>query len=289
MRLVIALGCAALAAAQTPQFKSAGGKTYLSQADNADLKALQEKAAASPNDAAAQIALARGYDRLLQFDRSIPIYTKLIRESPGDVQAYRYRGHRYISTRKFPEAVADLVRAQKIAPGSFDVLYHLGLAQYLSGDFRGAADTYGRCLDWRPGANEGVMPKEWRGCAGLDDDSRIAISNWRYAALRRAGQEAEARKLLEAVHEKMQVKENIAYLNALLFYKGERGEEIFDAAKLQGASLMALGYPIANFALMSGNKAKACALFEKLMADPANWAAFGFIAAETDVARGVCR
>ena len=289
MKLTLGLVCAAMAMAQTPQWKSPAGSTYLSQADNADLKALQEKAGANPKDAAGQIALGRAYDRLLQFDRSIPIYSKLIRESPGDVQAYRYRGHRYISTRKFADAVKDLQQARKIAPGSFDVLYHLGLAQYLSGDFGAAADTYGQCLDWKAGASEGAMPKEWRGCAGLDDDSRIAISNWRYAALRRAGRDAEAKKLLEGIHEKMQVKDNVAYLNALLFYKGERGEDVFDSAKLEGSSLMALGYPIANFALMSGNKAKACALFDKLMADPANWAAFGFIAAETDVARGVCR
>ena len=57
MKLTLGLVCAAMAMAQTPQWKSPAGRTYLSQADNADLKALQEKAGANPKDAAGQIAL----------------------------------------------------------------------------------------------------------------------------------------------------------------------------------------------------------------------------------------
>ena len=287
--LVCLLGGAALWAQDPPvQLTSPLGKKFLSQAATAETAAAEQAASAAPGDTARQLALARAYDRVLQFDRSIPLYTRLIAAAPGDVQAYRFRGHRYISTRRFRDAIADLEKARRIAPGSFDVVYHLGLAQYLAGRFRAAAKTYGACLEWQ-GGSAGVMPKEWRTCAALDDDSKVAMANWRYAALRRAGDAAAAARLVAAINEKMAVKENVAYLNALLYYKGERPESVFESAKLTGSSLMALGYPIANFAWIRGERDKACTLWKKLMADDANWAAFGFIAAEVEIAAGRCR
>ena len=59
----------------------------------------------------------------------------------------RFRGHRYISTRRFDLAVADLEKAIALAPSSFDVAYHLGLAHYLRGEFDAAAKVYRSCLD----------------------------------------------------------------------------------------------------------------------------------------------
>jgi hypothetical protein len=100
----------------------------------------------------------------------------------------------------------------------------------------------------------------------------------------------EARKLLDGVHEGLAIKENMAYLQALLFYKGERNEDVLETSKLTGSSLMALGYPIANFALIRGETARVCELFRKLLAEDANWAAFGFIAAEVELSRsGSCK
>lgn len=286
---------AALAQETRPQLTSPLGQRFLSQPATAETAAAEKAAADAPGDPAKQLALARAYDRVLQFDRSIPIYSRLIAAAPGDVQAWRFRGHRYISTRRFREAVRDLEKARKIAPGSFDVVYHLGLAQYLSGKFAAAARTYGACLDWKGGApgampgSPGAMPKDWRTCANLDDDSRVAMANWRYAALRRAGDAAAAERLLAGINDRMAVRENVAYLNALLYYKGERPESIFESAQLSGSSLMALGYPIANFAWIRGERDKACALWKKLLADASNWAAFGFIAAEVEVAAGRCK
>lgn len=271
-----------------PEVVSLLGKSYYAKPADDDLRAAEKALSEKPDDPDRLIAAGRSYDRLLQFSRSIPLYSRVIKLRPDDVRGYRYRGHRYISTRKFSDALSDLGRAGKIAPDSFDVLYHLALAQYLIGRFGQAADTYGRCLDYK-GAKSDKMPTDWRSCADLDDESRVAMMNWRYAALRRAGRADEARKLLDDVKESMAVKENVAYLQALQFYKGDRKEEAFENSKLTGSSLVALGYPIANFALMNGDREKACNLFRKLTADDENWAAFGFIAAEVELSlRGPC-
>ena len=269
------------------EFVTPLGKVGNATADTPELKAAVAALAEKPNDTERMLAAARAYDRVLKFSESIPLYTQVIAALPGDVRAYRYRGHRLISTRKFREAIRDLKRAEQIAPGSFDVLYHLALAEYLNGEYKSAARTYARCLDWKAGTSAGSMPSDWRSCEGLNDDSRVAMLNWRYAALRRAGQTADAARLLAGVSERMEVKENVAYHQALLYYRGERGDEIFEGARLTGSSLMAAGYPVANFALMEGNKDKACQLFRKITSTD-NWAAFGYIAAEAELVKGTC-
>lgn len=269
------------------EFVTPLGKVGNAQAETPELKAAVSALGEKPSDPERMLTAARAYDRVLKFSESIPLYAQVIAALPGDVRAYRYRGHRLISTRKFRDAIRDLKRAEQIAPGSFDVLYHLALAEYLNGEYKSAARTYARCLDWKAGVAAGTMPADWRSCDGLNDDSRVAMLNWRYAALRRAGQTAEAARLLAGVTERVQVKENVAYLQALLYYRGERGDEIFEGARLTGSSLMAAGYPVANFALLEGNKDKACQLFRKITSTD-NWAAFGYIAAEAELVKGTC-
>jgi hypothetical protein len=53
--------------------------------------------------------------------------------------------------------------------------------------------------------------------------------------------------------------------------------------------LVTVGYGVAVFHLVSGNKSQACALLERIANEP-NWNAFGVIAAEVDLAqRGACK
>jgi tetratricopeptide (TPR) repeat protein len=246
-----------------------------------------QRLAADPNNLDLLIAAARARDAVLRFDESIPMYGRAIAKAPKDVRAYRFRGHRYISTRRFQEALKDLETARKLSPTSYDVYYHLGLAQYLEGRFAKAAATYQECLNM-PASMSGSLPDGWKACNALDDESRVALANWTYAALSRAGKKAEAAQLLEKFPPGMAIKENIAYYRALQFYKGAAREEDFTKSGLTGSSLMALGYPIANFALIQGDKQKACDLFRRLV-DDTNWAAFGYIAAESEIKRGTCR
>jgi tetratricopeptide (TPR) repeat protein len=148
-------------------------------------------------------------------------------EHPGDVRFPRYRGHRFISTRKFDFAIADLKRAAEIAPVSFDVSYHLGLAYYLRGDYNHAAREYQRCLTMaaqpKPQFMRG-MPADWRPCQGLDDNARVAITEWAWRANRRAGKPDEAEKLLATITDAMKVTDNQSYYRTLLLYKGLRTE-----------------------------------------------------------------
>lgn len=246
--------------------------------------------AKGPASAELLLAAARSRDAILRFNEAIPLYTRGMDEYASDVRFPRYRGHRLISTRRFQLAIADLKLAADMAPASFDVSYHLGLAYYLHGDFNHAAREYARCLAMashpKPDFMKG-MPAGWRPCYAMDDDSRVAITDWAWRALRRAGKPEEAAKLLAPIREGMAVKENQSYYKALLLYKGLKPEADVMAPPLEGTAAATLGYADGLWHWLEGRKEQACAAWERAVSGD-NWSAFGFIAAETELGRGVC-
>jgi hypothetical protein len=87
----------------------------------------------------------------------------------------------------------------------------------------------------------------------------------------------------------MNAGENDAYYTALRFYQGALTEaQALEGAAAQDNRLATLGYGIANFHLVNGNAARACALFRDIVDTP-TWQAFGAIAAEAELLRGSCR
>ena len=174
--LVVSLFAMLLAvpAAQTPEATSLFGKPLISTPPTGETKARLEadlaKAQADydrdPSSADAVIWLGRRLAYLGRFNDAIAAYTRGIERHPNEPRLYRHRGHRYITIRKFDLAIADLRRASQLIAGKPDAIepdgapnragiprstlqsniwYHLGLAQYLTGDFTGAlAELSGR-------------------------------------------------------------------------------------------------------------------------------------------------
>jgi tetratricopeptide (TPR) repeat protein len=294
-------------AEQNPQVVSPLGKRFYARpdADGAIAKA-DAALAADPKNLDLLIAAGRARDNALQYNEAIERYTRAIDLAPNDVRGYRFRGHRYISTRRFDLALKDLEKAFALAPSSFDVVYHLGLAYFLTAQFPAAAKTYQSCLDRKtPGAG---LPEGWRDCAALnaaasgsdslkpggvgapdvapDLESRIAVSDWLYRSLRRAGRSDDAKRLLEGIREGLAIKENEAYYRALLFYKGLRTEaESLPAEAFKENTGVTTGYGIANYYLSEGQTEKACALLRRLVEDEAHWNGFGYIGAEVELTR----
>ncbi len=246
--------------------------------------------AADPKNVDLILAAARARDAALQFHAAIDIYTKGLALAPSDVRLLRFRGHRYISIRRFDLAVADLQKAVGLTPSSFDVTYHLALAHYLRGEFGDAARVYTSCLGAT--TDPAPLPQGWRSCTTTKttDNDRVAVSDWLYRALRRAGRHDEARALLPSFTAGMKVGENEAYYTALRFYAGALTEDAAMTPTTKSENrLVTVGYGIATFHLANGDTARACALLKRI-ADEPNWNAFGVIAAEVDLAqRGVCR
>src|SRR5688572_17429747 len=251
----------------------------------AEARATYEK---NPNDADAIIWLGRRTAYLGDYAKAIEIFTEGVRKHPKDARMLRHRGHRWITLRQFDHAIADLTKASSLERGKPDTIepdglpnarniplttlqsniwYHLALAHYLRRDF------------------EKALPA-WRTCLTLskNPDGVVAASHWLYMTLRRLGRPAEAEGVLEPISTDMEIIENSAYHRLLLMYRGEIAPEELsneNPATVDGATIL---YGIGNWWLYGGQPERARPIFERVTAGP-QWSSFGFIAAESDLAR----
>ncbi len=240
----------------------------------------------NPDSAANIVWLGRRTAYLGRFREAIDIYTRGIAKFPRDAALLRHRGHRYISVREFDKAVKDLARAAALLQGRpdqpepssvaggaagslrFNVWYHLGLAHFLKGDFMEAYKAYRECLL----ASKG------------NDENLAAATDWAVLTLRRLGNIAEAKRLLEPITAGMKVAENRAYLNRLLMYKGAYSPEELLRAGGGAVDLATYGFAVGQEYLLRGEKDKARLVFERVTAGT-SWPAFGYIASEAELAR----
>lgn len=223
------------------------------------------------------------------FREAIKIFTEGTLDDPNNAKFYRHRGHRYITIREFDRAIADLEKAAALiegksnvveqdgAPNEFNtpvstlhgnIYYHLGLAYYLKQDFENAKRVYD--LDFNVARNA---------------DNHSSIAHWRYMIRRRMGDtHDEAKYVLDPISTDMNVLENHNYHKLDLFYKGELTEaEISDGIDLEDSGDAATAYGLANWYYYNGDADKAKAMMEKMLNAKA-WGAFGYIAAEADLA-----
>ena len=296
--IVLALPC--LLAAQPPEATSLFGKPLVSTPPTGETKArLEANLAGAQADydrdrtnADAAIWLGRRLAYLGRYRDAIDIFSRGIQEHPNESRLYRHRGHRYITIRKFDLAIADLRKASQLVAGKADevepdgapnaagvprstlqsnIWYHLGLAQYLTGNFTDALGSY----------REGMKVSR------VNDDMLVATSDWLYMTLRRLRRDGEARQVLEPIAERMDILENGAYHARLLMYKGLRTpDSVLNLNAADDVQIATQGYGVGNWYLVNGDLGKARAIFDRVVAGKA-WTAFGFIAAEADLKRGV--
>jgi tetratricopeptide (TPR) repeat protein len=244
-----------------------------------------------PNEADSILWLGRRTAYLGRYKNAVRIFSSGAVLFKDDARFYRHRGHRYLTLRCFDDAIRDFERAVRLTQGKPDeiepdglpnsqniptstlqanIWYHLGLAQYLKGDFVRALQAY-----------------EEAEKVSNNNDMRVATGYWHYMTLRRLGKKKEAKKILKTFAGKIEVIENGDYLNLIRLNRGEVKAETLlsqirgDANTLESASL---GYGIGNYFLYNGDKEKAVTIFRKIVAGD-QWASFGYIAAEVELKR----
>ena len=285
--------------ARVPEARSLDGKPLfrfqptgeqLAKLD-ADLALAKEELAAEPNDPYKQIWVGRRLAYLWRYNDAVGVYSKAIQANSELPHLYRHRGHRYITLRKFDLALNDLTRASKLIEGQIDeieqdgmpnaagvplttlhsnIWYHLGLVQFLQGDFASSDQSFKKCI-----------------AAAENDENRIAASDWRVMCLQRLGRKKEADAILDTIAEGLELRENHAYYQRLLLYKGKlKPQDLIADQSSPNYSLdvATYGFGVANWYLCQGKTKDAKALLESIT-EGEYWPAFGFIAAEVELER----
>lgn len=271
----------------------------LSDASRAKLQAAiaaaRTELVARPGNEAALVWYGRRLAYAGMYQQAVINYTRGIQIHPDSSRLRRHRGHRFITLRLLHPAIEDLTRADELSrdvanevepdgmpnPAGIplsttrgNILYHLALAQYLSGASEQAADTWQRALE-----------------IARNDDTRVACLYWLVLSEGRLGDHGRVLRLLESVTAGMTIIENDQYHQLLLYFKGELDEQAVRRGAIEPGGTLSpatnsatILYGLGAWAAIKGDMKTATARFREAVSTP-QWAAFGYIAAEADLAR----
>lgn len=251
----------------------------------AAIEDLRRRLAERDNEADALVWLGRRTAYLGSYREAVEIFSRGAGLHPQDARFLRHRGHRHLTLRDIPAAIADFERGLALVAGKPDEVepdglpnafnrptttlkinlwYHLGLARYLANDFRPAAEAFTACV-------------------ALSDnpDIWVAATYWQVLSLFRDDRAAEAREILAALPAKLELIENEDYYRLLQLFAGTLRLEDY-SAEGGGVPGATVGYGLGAFHLIEGRTGKARETFAKVVQGDA-WAAFGYLAAEAEL------
>src|SRR5215203_2308461 len=268
----ITLGPALIAdqtGATSVQYKSPAGVEYRSLPDTEAITNARAALAADPRNVARIIDLGVAQSGARQFREAIATFTRGLEIDPNNALLLRWRGHRYLSVREFDLAYADLTRGGTIDASIYGIWYHLGIVQYVRGDFATAAASFARAQPIAPDPGE---------LAGSTD--------WLWMSLNRAGRGAEAQAMLDRKPESRLPPMDNAYTRRLKLYRGEIGpDKVITPADTDEVQIATLAYGLGNWYLIKGDKTQARASFERAVQASGGWPGFGFILSEVELRR----
>src|SRR5699024_10109288 len=256
-----------------------------------ELEAARATYDANPEDIKAVISYGRRTADRANYQEAIRIFSKGIQQHPESRRLYLYRGKQHINVRHFDAAIEDLKHVTELIFGKKDTAetnkdtsgkrklngslstntwYQLGLAYYMKGAFKQAKNAFEESLRWAP-----------------DDDRKAAVSYWLYMTLRRDGMDDIAGEVLEPISEKMEIDDSEPYQQLLLVFKGVFKPDMIQQSINNNTAKdinTTLGYGLGNWHYINGRADRAEEFFRKVY-ETDRWNTYGYIAAETDLAR----
>lgn len=263
---LLALMLPTVAGAQTVQYTSPAGVIYRSLPDTGPVARAKAASDADPRNIDKLIALGVAQSGAREFREAIETFSRGLRIEPNNALLLRWRGHRYLSTRQFDKALADLTRGAKLDSTIYGIWYHLGVVQFVRGDFAAAAQSFTRAQPKAPDAGE---------LAGSTD--------WLWMSLSRAGRRGEAQAMLDRHPDSLAT--TVAYAQRLRLYRGEiKPDDVLSPADTADVQVATLAFGLGNWYLIQGDSARAKTWFERSIRS-GGWPGFGFIASEAELRR----
>jgi tetratricopeptide (TPR) repeat protein len=252
------------AAGQSVQYRAPGGREYRSQRDTGAIARAETALAVDPRNVDRLIALGVAQSGVRQYREAIATFSKGLAIAPNNALLYRWRGHRYLSTRQLDRALDDLTRGARLDSTIYGIWYHLGIVKFARRDFSGAVDAFSRALPIAP-----------------DSGERAGATDWLWMSLARAGRGAEAQGLLDRRPDV--TPGGNAYDQRLRLYRGQVSPDaVFTPADTSDIAVATLSYGIGNWYLVRGDTTNARKWFERSVAS-GGWPAFGFILSEVEL------
>lgn len=150
----------------------------------------------------------------------------------------------------------------------YGIWYHLGIVQYVRGEFSAAAASFAKAQPIAP-----------------DSGERAGSTDWLWMSLSRAGRGAEAKAMLDRRPESRLPPVTNAYTRRMQLYRGEIGPDaVITPADTDEVQVATLAYGLGNWYLIRGDKAQARAWFERSV-QSGGWPGFGFILSEVELRR----
>ena len=95
---------------QSVEYRSPAGVEYRAQRDTGAIARAESALAADPRNVDKIIGLGVAQSGVRQYREAVATFTRGVKIAPNHALLYRWRGHRYLSTRQFDKAMDDLQR-----------------------------------------------------------------------------------------------------------------------------------------------------------------------------------
>ena len=226
------------------------------------------------------IWLGRRLGYLARNGEAVDVFTQGLERFPDSYKLLRFRGRHLARNRQFERAIADYRRAAALVEGIQDSFEPDGIInarhQYL-GSYRSNIHYYLGQTSWAVGDYQATLEGMLRAAAEplvQHDDRRVATAFWQYLALRKLGRHNEARIVVNAVPDGLQLVENHDYYLGVRFFNGSLDE----SALLAQAALNST-FGVAMVHLVEGRTARA----EEMLRDLVAGSSQGYWPAETEL------
>jgi tetratricopeptide (TPR) repeat protein len=245
-----------------------------------DLEIARAVMAVAPEREDSYIWLGRRFGYLARHGEAIDVFTEGLERFPDSYKLLRFRGRHLARNRQFERAIADYRRAAGLVEGIQDSYEPDGIInarhQYL-GSYRSNIHYYLGQTSWAVGDYQATLEGMMRAAAEplvQHDDRRVATGFWQYLALRKLGRHEEARIVVAAIPEGLELVENHDYYLGVRFFKGTLDErELLAQAGLNST------FAVAMVHLIEGRTDRAERMLRELVAGSSQ----GYWPAETEL------